>query len=88
MPIQELYCRLTEFKSTEEGDFIPKGTPVQVLGWSDKKEGFLICRTSVYIYTDSLPNDFRKWNGNVNDGLYIDVPMHQLDYYKHYSHGE
>lgn len=80
-----LICKLTEFHITDEGDFIPKGALVEVLSWSDSDmyKNHLLCRTSVYLFCDTTPEELEGWSGNVGTGLYINVGVDKLEFHSY-----
>jgi hypothetical protein len=53
----KLTFRLKNHVVTDEGDFIPEGTPVTVFGWGDyeseKTRGKIECRAAAYVYCDT-----------------------------------
>ena len=79
-----MICTLKEAHLTEEGDLVPAGTPVDVLGWGrqDKSLGikYVMCRAHAYMHVGDKPDDLSKWNGNVGVGLYIEVYQGDLIY--------
>lgn len=76
---KELFCTLTRHYITDEGDFIPKGTPVQVLQWNQKDSTLIDVRTSVYMYT-GFTEDLSNSSGFIHEGLYIEVKPEDLEY--------
>ena len=70
MRSNEMFCRLDEKHITEDGDFIPKGTPVRVLHWSPDKEGLMRVETTAHTYVDSSDDEHQSFDGH---GLLIDV---------------
>lgn len=51
-----LTCKLIRSVVTDEGDFIPAGTPVEVFGWGTPESGTvgkLECRAAAYVYCDT-----------------------------------
>ena len=71
MSRNEMFCRLDETHETSGGDYIPKGTPVRVLGWSTEAEGLIRVEPTVHMYSDRCYSDeFRSFIGT---GLLIDV---------------
>lgn len=79
--IQKLVCTLTRHIITDEGDFIPKGTPVEVLQWNQADSNFIVVRTSVYMYTD-YEEDWSNASGFIHEGLHILVKPEDLEYNK------
>jgi hypothetical protein len=76
-----LTCRLRECVITDEGDFIPAGTPVMVMGWTGNDtngEGARGDRSSVevraaaYMYADTFDFDNPR-SAAVGRGLYLSV---------------
>jgi hypothetical protein len=90
MEMLKLICTLRNHVITDEGDFVPAGTPVQVIGWSGNDRGGEVTeparievRTSAYVFADtfdyeSVSNGYST--GCVNDGLYLSVPPEALVY--------
>ena len=77
----KLICTLTNPHVSENGDFIPKGTPVQVLQWSAEKENFVDVRTEVHMYSYHVNDDaFEDYQGAIGTGLYISVSIEDLEY--------
>lgn len=77
--IQKLFCILTRHIITDEGDFIPKGTPVQVLQWSQADSKLIDVRTSAYMHT-GCEEDLSNANGFIHEGLHIEVKPEDLEY--------
>jgi hypothetical protein len=78
----KLTCRLKHHVVTDEGDFIPEGTPVQVVGWTDDGNRIEV-RTSVYVYPDTWNYEAiveARDTGAVNDGLFLSVLPESLVY--------
>jgi len=89
MKTYRLECALVSHVITEEGDFIPKGTPVIVIGWKDEtgnNASEILVYATAYMYADTLPDykDDKKNRiyANVGPGIYISVKPEQLEYYK------
>jgi|688.fasta_scaffold589496_2 hypothetical protein len=79
--IKKLICTLTKTHVSVDGDFIPKGTPVQVLQWCAEKENFVDVRTEVHMYADHVNDDaFEDYQGAIGRGLYISVSIEDLEY--------
>lgn len=78
----KLMCRTCDPIITEEGDFIPKGTPVQVLHRSEEESipPKVECRTTAYVYIGDIPEDLSGWDGNVRPGLYLSIPVNELEF--------
>ena len=89
--IHKLICTLKESIVTDDGDFIPEGTPVQVLQWAGMVGrafdaggqtnflGSIKVRTHAYMWADREElND--KSNGSTGKGLVIEVHPSQLKY--------
>jgi hypothetical protein len=74
-----LTCRLREFVITDEGDFIPAGTPVKVMGWTGNDtngdgaggDAKVEVRASAYMYADTF--DYDTGTSAVGRGLYFSV---------------
>jgi len=80
MSRNEMFCRLDETHITEDGDYIPKGTPVRVLYWSQDKleEGLLRVEATAHMYSECDDNDdFRSFIGT---GMLIDVKPNALTF--------
>ena len=77
MSKKEMFCRLDETHITEDGDYIPKGTPVRVLYWSPDKEGLLRVETKAHIYSDSSGDEHQSFVGY---GLLIDVNPNSITF--------
>lgn len=78
----KLTCRLKHHVVTDEGDFIPEGTPVQVVGWTDGGDRIEV-RTSVYVYPDNWnPESIIEGRdtGAIGGGLFLSVPPESLVY--------
>ena len=73
----KMICTLKEGHVTEEGDLVPAGTPVDVLGWGKQDQSLgvkpVLCRAHAYMHIGDEPQDLSKWNGNVGVNLYIEV---------------
>ena len=65
---RNLWCTLNASVITEDGDFIPKGTPVSVIGWDQEKDNNILVRTTVYMYADDMGEDE---NGNPLSGVSV-----------------
>lgn len=90
-----LACRLRECVITDEGDFIPAGTPVKVMGWKGNgsrdpeqtdefraemmRRPMITVRASAYMYADSF--DYEDGGRSaVGIGLFIDVDPKNLTF--------
>jgi hypothetical protein len=75
----EMFCRLKWTHVTEDGDYIPQGTPVRVLYWSpDTDSGLLRVEATAYMYCECDDNDdFRSFIGT---GMLIDVKPNALTF--------
>ena len=84
----KLTCTLKHHVITGEGDFIPEGTPVQVLGWSDDdKPGRprIEVMSSAYMYADSYSLEAvanGEDTGAVGYGLFLSVAPESLAFLK------
>lgn len=81
---QKMICRLREHVVTGEGDFIPAGTPVQVVGWADGDNyGKIEVRTEAYMWCDTFSMDAVE-NGDdggcVGSGLWLTVDPTNLTF--------
>lgn len=79
----KLTCKLKKHIVTDEGDFIPEGTPVTVFGWGDEsRAGKIECRAAVYVYADVW--ECSELNGHdraaVGDNFWIAVKPEDLTY--------
>ena len=78
----KLTCRLKHHFISDEGDYIPEGTPVQVIGWADDGKRIEV-RSWAYVYPDPYNYDEIVAGidtGAVNDGLFLSVPPESLVY--------
>ncbi len=95
MKMLKLVCTLNTHVITDEGDFVPAGTPVQVMGWSgydratrgdsggDKKPATVEVRTAAYMYAETFSYGEIEGGydtGAVGRGLYLSVPPDALLY--------
>lgn len=79
-----LTCRLREFVITDEGDFIPAGTPVTVMGWTGNDtngdgasgDAKVEVRAGAYMYADTF--DYDTGTAAVGRGLYFSVEPRNL----------
>ena len=79
----KLTCKLKKHIVTDEGDFIPEGTPVTVFGWgSESRAGKIECRAVAYVYADEW--ECRELNGHdrtaVGGEFWIAVKPEDLAY--------
>ena len=75
-----LFCTLINHVETDEGYFIPAGTPVQVLQRSDKGHTIWV-RCHCYMHGNGVKEDkLSGFNGAVNKGLHIQVDPKNLQY--------
>jgi hypothetical protein len=72
-----MFCRLDEHIVTEDGDFIPKRTPVRVLYWSPDDDKLLRVEPTAHIYADCCDDEFHSFVGT---GLLIDVKPSALTF--------
>ena len=75
----EMFCRLDETHITEDGDYIPKRTPVRVLGWSTEVEGLIRVEATAYMYSDYSKDD-DDFQSFVGTKLLIDVKPNLLSF--------
>lgn len=68
-----LVCKLTKCIVTEDGDFIPKGTKVSVIGWDQDNKGKILVKTYVYMYADDMGEDKNGPIPAVMSGLIVSV---------------
>lgn len=74
-----LTCRLLRHVITGEGDFVPAGTPVVVLGWTGNDtngvgatgDAKVEVRTAAYMYADTF--DYDAGTSAVGCGLHLSV---------------
>ena len=89
MKKHELFCTLMRHVMTDEGDFIPAGTPVDVIGISDRErlgyygqdgrpltEPVIECRVRAYVFCDTYNPD----KPCVGSGLFVGVSPDNLLY--------
>jgi len=81
----KLICKLTRPVVTNEGDFIPAGTPCEVLRWDKTENGKIEVRTKAYMYADDLGEDRNGPVPVVNTGLIIAVDPIDLEYKDSFS---
>lgn len=90
-----LSCRLRECVITGEGDFIPAGTPVKVMGWAGNGSSdpeptaakrremdnrpMITVRASAYMYAESFDYD-DDGRSAVGVGLFVDVDPKNLTF--------
>lgn len=79
-----LQCHLTEWHKTDEGDFIPAGTPVNVMGWSDQDEGMLDVQCAAYVFAGDDHRDSRPYPC-VGTGLHFTADPACLTYATHFE---
>jgi hypothetical protein len=80
----KLICTLKTHIVGPEGDFIPAGTPVQVIGWDDDGKRIEV-RTTAHVYADAWEGMYEaieagEFTGSVGSGLYVPVPPDALFY--------
>jgi hypothetical protein len=78
MSRNEMFCRLDETHITEDGDYIPKRTPVRVLCWSQEAEGLIRVETTAHMYSDYSDND--DFLSFIGTGMLIDVKPNALTF--------
>jgi hypothetical protein len=81
----KMICKLSHHVETDEGDFIPKGAPVQVIGWEENNEHepAIEVMATADMYCDSDDGISRGLDtGCINDGLFFSVPPESLVFYK------
>ncbi len=74
-----MFCRLDETHETSGGDYIPKGTPVRVLGWSEEAEGLIRVEAKAYMYSDYSKDD-DDFQSFIGTGMLIDVKPNALTF--------
>ena len=80
----KLFCTLINHVVTDEGDFVPAGTPVQVLQW-DKGKTILV-RCSSYMFSSGVEDDkLGSFHGAIGKGLYIEVDPQNLQFKESFS---
>jgi hypothetical protein len=77
MLFKQLYCTLTNPVITAHGEFIPKGTPVQLIRWDEKNEGMVVVRTPVCMFVS------KDDTNAIHGGLFTSVAPHALEYHSH-----
>jgi hypothetical protein len=77
MSRNEMFCRLDETHVTDDGDFIPKRTPVRVLYWSPDDEKLLRVEVTCHMYADCCDDEFQSFVGT---GMLIDVKPNALTF--------
>lgn len=80
--LPKLFCTLKNSIRTRDGDFVPAGTPVQVIGWADNGE-WVEVRADAYMYADSFDMESvenRENHGCVGRGLWLSVAYDELIY--------
>lgn len=80
----KLICTLKTHIIGPEADFIPAGTPVQVIGWADDGKSIEV-RTTAHVYCDTWEEIYDQIEngestGAIGDGLYVPVPPEALVY--------
>jgi hypothetical protein len=80
----KLICTLKTHIVGPEGDFIPAGTPVQVIGWDDDGKNIEV-RTTAHVYAQGWAEmyeeiDAGESTGSIGRGLYVPVPPEVLVY--------
>jgi len=77
--IYKLFCTLNTHVVTEAGDFIPAGTPVQVIQWG--KGNTIMVRCSSYMFDSGVEDDtLASYHGSICKGLHIEVDPNNLQY--------
>ena len=79
-----LVCRLRSHVITTDGDYVPAGTPVKVMGWTGNDthgagasaDAQVEVRASAYMYADTF--DFDTGSAAVGRGLYLSVDADNL----------
>lgn len=88
-----MLCRLVRHVITDEGDFVPAGTPVKVMGWKGNgmtdpemtdaeraemtRRPVIEVRTVAYMYADSFDTETGR-SFAVGGGLYLSVEPDNL----------
>lgn len=87
MKVNVLVCKTIKPLTPLGGDFIPAGTPVEVLNWDSSSPCKVLCRARVYMYADGTPTDLTEWKGNISTGLIFSTEAENLVYemYYHYN---
>lgn len=81
---RKMICTLREHVITDEGDFLPAGTPVQVVGWGDGDKddpaahdgGKVLVRSMAYMWADQFSVgeiEGARDGGCVGTGLWLAV---------------
>jgi hypothetical protein len=76
MAKKEMFCSLGETYK-ENGDFIPKGTPVRVITWSPDDENLMRVEAVAYVYADSSGDETQSFVGGK---IFIDVNPESLTF--------
>lgn len=80
----KMICKLREHVVTDEGDFVPAGTPVQIAGWADGDNyGKIEVRTLAYMWCDTFSMDAienGRDGGCVGSGLWLAVSPENLQF--------
>lgn len=79
----KLLCKLKKHVITADHDFIPCGSPVQVLQW-DESGNKITCQTVVHVYCDRVDDESQAGEGFIGEGLYIDVLPEDLEYFDYW----
>lgn len=77
----KMICKLAHHVETDEGDFIPKGAPVQVIGWAENNEHEIEVMSTTHMYCGSYDYDGISCGhdtGCINDGLFFSVSPDSL----------
>ena len=78
MPDYRMVCKLKKMVFTDDGYFVPSGTPVEVLTLSERLDDKICCRALRYMYV-GLNADDPDWAA-VGCGLHIDVDPANLEF--------
>lgn len=73
-----MYCKLNQQVITKEKDFIPVGTPVQVIGWNKFNGKMIDVKVTAYMFYSDTEAEIS--NGNIHSGLELTVRPEILVY--------
>lgn len=85
MDHKRMICKLKQCVLTNEGDLIPEGTPVEVIGWAEGDTcRYVEVRASAYMYVDCWNHAGVEASGLscVGEGLYLRVRPEALVFHE------
>jgi hypothetical protein len=72
--IQKLTCTLREHVITSEGDFVPAGTPVTVMGWATAEDtGKIEVRAAAYVFAEEWESAATSCDGLDNPATHAEL---------------